>query len=1710
MRVHRLVLSLALVAAALFTSSSLRSAAFTGTIAGTVTEDSGSTPLVGITVTAYNSSGSWMGSDTTIAGGVYDIPGLAPGTYYVRTSNSAGYVDEAWDDQECVACNVQTTGAPVVVVDSATTTIDFELALGGTISGTVLGAGNPLEQNVPVGTSVFVTIADAGNQFVVGVSTIAGGLFTTPALPAGTYFARVSTNLGYINEIWNNVQCQFSCQLTSAAPIVVTAGGTASGINFDLEQGARFSGSVENGGSTALAGVQIDVRNIANQSVASATTAADGTFTTSPGVPAGDYFLKTSNAPSYINETNDGQPCIGFCDLEGRTPVTAAAGSLTTGVDFVLDPGGSISGTVLNALSAPLQNVTVNVVSITGSTITSGFTNAAGQFTSRDGLLPGTYYLTTTNGLGYINQVYPAIPCLPSCTVSSGTPVNIVGTGSVTGINFSMVAGGRITGHVTGAGGVDLSGVTVSVINAAGTTFSTGFTDANGNYTTGTGLPNGSYYLRTGNSRGLINEVYPDVLCQGTLCPSPVGVGVLVAVTGGVLPFVPVTVDMDLSAGGRISGTVADAGSSAAVVGANVQVYSLTGQSLGSATTDGLGNYISSAGLTTGQFYVRTSNALGYIDELYDNVVCGFSCQLSLGTDVGVTTGAVTSGVDFGLSLGGTITGTVTTGGGATPLGNLNVQIVNAATNAITSDTTDASGNFSVKGLPDGTYYARTSNVQGYINEVYNNLQCPLNCTNIFGAPLVIAGANTVAGVTFDLEVGARIAGVITDDVSGLPIPGVSVSIVELSGLTVANGTTNSLGEYISGVGLPTGSYYVRTNNSLGYINELYNNISCATGCSLATGATVLATAGSTTTGVNFGLSAGGRASGQVIDAGTGNPLQGIFVQIYDASGRSVGGSSTDASGNFVTGSGLSTGTYYARTTNSQGYLDELFNNKPCVGSCSVLAGDGFVVTVGATTPNINFSLTQGGRISGTITDATTSAPLTSVSVSVYDSTGRFVASGGTNSFGVYTTSQGLATGTYYLRTNNGLGYINELFGGTACVGNCVVTAGTAISVTSPATTSGVNFQLSAGGRISGTVTEFGGGVLSGVSVTIYNSAGVAVSGSSTNALGIYRTTAGLPDGTYTARTFNGQGLINQLYSGTTCLGQCDVTLGAGITIAGLAEVSGVDFALTRGARVSGTITNGGNPVPGALGSVYNSANVRVATGQADGSGNFVTSEGLPPDTYFARSDNSVGLVNQVHAGIDCFVVCDPTTGTGIALSGTGITGGINFALTPDADGDADGIVNTIDPLPAAFSNDFNDLLQGGTSDGTISNRDTWTIKVGDVSPSGIQIDLSGVGGAAATFDVCALNGTQRILLDVAGESAVYACDATTGSTSVRALNALPIVELRDPATGPGIIIQLGTGQGATTGSPVTALSSNTDAITVIIVDGTGSPIGSFELDAGESALVVVNPDGSADAEVIEGVVEITVRGESVVLEPGETYDFPPPVGPGYTFTGFFSPLSNPPAVNIENAGHVIPVLFSLGGPQGLDVLAPGFPKAQPMSCTDWTPLGPAVSTNAFLGVGLTYLAGPDRYAYLWKTDSAWTGTCRQLQVMLDDGSTHVANIKFKGFTFTGFFSPVKNPPFLNNENAGSFVQLHFSLGGFEGFDVFAGGSPTSQQINCSTKAPIGVPQAIGSPSGLLYNPFNGRYTYVWKTQNSWKNTCREFQATFDDGTTKTAWFKFK
>ena len=42
----------------------------------------------------------------------------------------------------------------------------------------------------------------------------------------------------------------------------------------------------------------------------------------------------------------------------------------------------------------------------------------------------------------------------------------------------------------------------------------------------------------------------------------------------------------------------------------------------------------------------------------------------------------------------------------------------------------------------------------------------------------------------------------------------------------------------------------------------------------------------------------------------------------------------------------------------------------------------------------------------------------------------------------------------------------------------------------------------------------------------------------------------------------------------------------------------------------------------------------------------------------------------------------------------------------------------------------------------------------------------------------------------------------------------------------------------------------------------------------------------------------------------------------------------------------------------------------------------------------LSYDPTADQYVYVWKTDKSWTG-CRQLQVKLNDGTTHWAMFKF-------------------------------------------------------------------------------------------------------------------
>lgn len=114
-----------------------------------------------------------------------------------------------------------------------------------------------------------------------------------------------------------------------------------------------------------------------------------------------------------------------------------------------------------------------------------------------------------------------------------------------------------------------------------------------------------------------------------------------------------------------------------------------------------------------------------------------------------------------------------------------------------------------------------------------------------------------------------------------------------------------------------------------------------------------------------------------------------------------------------------------------------------------------------------------------------------------------------------------------------------------------------------------------------------------------------------------------------------------------------------------------------------------------------------------------------------------------------------------------------------------------------------------------------------------------------------------------------------------------------------------------------------------------------------------------------------------------------------YNFTGFFHPIDNT-AFNLAKAGSAVPVKFSLGGDQSLDIFSAGYPLSRRIACDTAMPLNDVEQTVNAGRSSLSYDAAADQYTYAWKTNKAWAGTCRQLVVILKDGSIHYANFQFK------------------------------------------------------------------------------------------------------------------
>lgn len=97
----------------------------------------------------------------------------------------------------------------------------------------------------------------------------------------------------------------------------------------------------------------------------------------------------------------------------------------------------------------------------------------------------------------------------------------------------------------------------------------------------------------------------------------------------------------------------------------------------------------------------------------------------------------------------------------------------------------------------------------------------------------------------------------------------------------------------------------------------------------------------------------------------------------------------------------------------------------------------------------------------------------------------------------------------------------------------------------------------------------------------------------------------------------------------------------------------------------------------------------------------------------------------------------------------------------------------------------------------------------------------------------------------------------------------------------------------------------------------------------------------------------------------------------------------------------------------------------------------------------------------------------------------------------------------LNQVTAGSNVPIRFTLNGYKGNPYSS--PPVSQQISCSTLAPIGAASVINRfMPDPYYSPYFDFYQTTWQTQGAWKFTCRRLTLSLTDGTTKSLNFYFK
>jgi len=1127
-----------------------------GAISGTV-KDSLGNGINNVAVRVYDLSNNYYSMYTTDSSGAYSLTPIPAGNWkvYFDTLNAGNYLDEWYNDKSGFDSADQVS----VSAGQTTTLSDAVLIEGGIISGRVTDSlGTGLE-------SVSIFLYDLNENFVINGYTDSSGNYSLEALTAGTYKVEYSPSSGnYLGEWYNN-----KIDFASADQVSVTLGQTTALADTVLVEGGIISGRVTDSLGNGLLNVDVYAWGLTGNVLGYIGTDSSGYYTLE-GIRPGNckVSFETYGQINYISEFYNDKSDWGSADT-----VSVTAGQTTNLPDAVLTEGGAISGRVTDSLANGIENVGVYVSDLNHNLLTSGYTDANGDYTVM-AVLPGgcKIYFDTYSVGNYLEEWYN-----DQGSFNDADTVTVTAGSTTTDIDAQLVEGGIISGKVMDSSLVGIEYVMVRIYDLNNNWINNVWTDINGDYSVQR-LLTGSYkiYFDTWNTSN-------SYLCEWYNDKDDFASANAVAVTAG---STITNINAVLADGGAITGRVTDSTGTVGIANVNVQVCDLVQYWLYGTSTDSNGYYTINA-IPTGSYKVQfnTDSVSGnYVREWYNDQVTFNDADV-----VNVTNGTVTSGIDAQLADGGSMSGRVTDSGN-NGIGNVNVNVHDLNGNNISWSSTDSNGDYTVKGIPTGNHKVQFGpwNAGNYIEEWYNDKNSFNN-----GDTAAITAGQTTTGIDAQLADGGAISGRVTDATGTVGIENVQVQVCDLANYWY-NGASTDSGGYYTIQGLPGGDYKVefRTNWTPGnYVGEWYNDKG-----SFENADVISVTVGQTTTGIDAQLADGGGFSGRVTDATGTVGLANVNVQACDLTGYWYYGVNTDADG-YYTLYGLPAGSYkiqFATNNTAGNYVGEWYNDKNTFENADAVS-----ITVGQTAANIDAQLADGGAISGRVTD-TGNNGIANINVNVYDLNNNYITSSSTNSDGDYTV-RGVAAGNCKVRfwVDSAGNYISEWYNNQGSFATA-----DAVSVTVGNTTANIDAQLADSGAISGRVTDSTGTVgIANVNIQVCDLTQYYLYGSSTDSNGYY-TVYGVAGGSYKVEFRTGSTPGN--YAGEWYNNRGNFNDADTVIVANSAVTAGIDAQLANGGSISGRVTDSGsNGIANVNVNVHDMNGNNIAWATTDSNGDY-------------------------------------------------------------------------------------------------------------------------------------------------------------------------------------------------------------------------------------------------------------------------------------------------------------------------------------------------------------------------------------------------------------------------------------------------------------------------------------------------------------------------